>query len=157
VRPEEIQPDTQLCTILGFNAQTGNCRRFFNRCLKTNKINATAIALNIKEEHFHYTMTNLANSKVDKMILEHEFGESVVEYCDELNESATKSNRVDFVEVVDKKIMGYSLEKELDAYIENPAFMDERIKLAMKMMLLSNRWYSAKIEMDLIPTMIGDR
>ena len=154
MRPEEIKPDTELCTILGFNAQTGNCRRYFNRCLKEDNINATAIALNIKEEHFDFTMKSLPNSKVNRMILEHEFGESVVEYCDSLNESAQKRNFVDFVEVEEGKIVGYSLDDEIEPYIENPAFVDERIRLAMKMMLLSNRWYGAKIDMDLIPTMI---
>ena len=154
MRPEEIKPDTQLCTILGFNAQTGNSRRYFNRCLKENNINATAIALNIKEEHFDFTMKSLPNSKVNRMIIEHEFGQSVVEYCDHLNESAQKRNFVDFVEVEEGKIVGYSLDDEIEPYIENPDFVDERIRLAMKMILLSNRWYGAKIDMDLIPTMI---
>ena len=154
MRPEEIKPDTQLCTILGFNAQTGNCRRYFNRYLKENSINATAIALNIKEEHFDFTMKNLANSKVNRMIIEHEFGESIVEYCDRLNESAQTKKFVDFVEVEEGKIVGYCLDDDIEPYIENPAFVDERIRLAMKMMLLSNRWYGAKIDMDLIPTMI---
>ena len=154
MKPEEIKPDTELCTILGFNAQTGNCRRYFNACLKKNGLNATAIALNIKEEHFIFTMENLADSKVNRMMLENEFCESVVQYCDSLNESAQKRNFVDFVEVVDGKIIGYSLDDDIEKYIENPAFVDERIRLAMKMMLLSNRWYGAKIDMDLIPTMI---
>ncbi|CAA6800169.1 MAG: Unknown protein [uncultured Sulfurovum sp.] len=154
MRPEEIKPDTELCTILGFNAQTGNCRRYFNKCLKANALNATAIALNIKDEHFHYTMTNLAESKVKKMMFEHEFCKNVVQYCDTLDACAEAKNFVDFVEVVDGKIMGYCLDDAIDEYIENPDFVDIRIRLAMKMMLLSNRWYKAKIDMDLIPTMI---
>jgi len=154
MKPEEIKPDTKLCTILGYNAQTGNCRRYFNGNLKQNGLNATGIALNIKDEHFHYTMSNLADSKVKKMILEHEFCENVLEYCDELDACASAKKFVDFVEVIEGKIVGYCLDDALDEYIENPAFVDERIRLAMKMMLLSNRWYGAKIEMDLIPTMI---
>jgi len=154
MKPEEIKPDTELCTIMGFNAQTGNCRRYFNRCLKESGINATAIALNIKEEHFEYIMTNVAASKVTKMILEHEFGESVVGFCSELNATAQATKFVDFIEVVDGKIIGYALDDEINEYIDNPDFVDERIRLAMKMMLLSNRWYGSKIDMDLIPTMI---
>jgi len=154
VKPEEIKPDTELCTILGYNAQTGNCRRYFNKCMKQNGINATAIALNIKEEHFEYIMNNLAESKVKKMILEHEFCENVIHFCDEFNDCAKEKKFVDFLEVVDGKIIGYCLDDEIDEYIENPEFVDERIRLAMKMMLLSKRWYRAKIEMDLIPVMI---
>lgn len=154
MKPEEIKPDTELCTILGFNAQIGNCRRYFNRCLKENSINATAIALNIKEDHFEYIMNNLAASKVKKMIIEYEFGEDIVKFCDELNNCAKEKKFVDFVEVVDDKIIGYCLDDEINSHIENPDFVDERMQLAMKMMLLSNRWYDAKIDMDLIPTMI---
>lgn len=154
MKPEEIKPDTELCTILGYNAQTGKCRKYFNGCLKTNALNATGIALNIKDEHFHYTMSNLAESKVTKMIFEEEFCESAVEYCDELNASAQEKKSVDFVEVENGKIKGYCLDDEIEQYIDNPEFIDERIRLAMKMMVLSNRWYGAKIEMDLIPTML---
>ena len=154
MRPEEIKPDTELCTILGFNAQTGNCRRYFNACLKRDKINATAIALNIKEEHFVYTMTNLGASKVTRMILEHEFAKEVIPYCDALDESAKTREYVDFVEVTDGKINGYCLEDKIANYTENSEFLDLRERLAMKMMLLANRWYGAKIDIDLIPTMI---
>ncbi len=154
MKPEEIKPDTELCTILGYNAQTGNCRRYFNKCMKQNELNATAIALNIKEEHFEYIMKNLAESKVKKMIMEHEFCENVVHFCDDFNDCAKEKKFVDFVEVIDGKIIGYCLDDEIDAYIENPDFVDERIRLAMKMMLLSNRWYKANIDMDLIPIMI---
>lgn len=154
MKPEEIKPDTKLCTILGYNAQTGKCRKYFNGCLKTNEINATGIALNIKDEHFHYTMSNLADSKVKKMIFEHEFTENAVEYCDELNDCAKEKNYIDFVEVDEGKIVGYCLDDEIEQYIENPDFVDEPMRLAMKMMVLSNRWYGAEIEMDLIPTMV---
>jgi hypothetical protein len=122
--------------------------------MKQNEINATAIALNIKEEHFEYIMKNLAESKVKKMIMEHEFCENVVHFCDEFNDCAKEKKFVDFVEVIDGKIIGYCLDDEIDVYIENPDFVDERIRLAMKMMLLSSRWYKANIDMDLIPTMI---
>lgn len=154
MEPHEIQPDTQLCTIIGFNAQTGDRRRYFNKILKMSGINATAIALNIKEEHFHYTMTNLANSKVNRMIIEPEFQAEVIKYCDELNERAKVRGLVGFVEVVDGKIIGYNLDVDIDELVENPEFFDERMILAVRMMLLAERWYGAKIDLDLIPTIV---
>ncbi|MBD3793119.1 MAG: hypothetical protein IE889_03020 [Campylobacterales bacterium] len=154
MEPHEIQPDTQLCTIIGFNAQTGDRRRYFNKILKISGINATAIALNIKEEHFHYTMTNLANSKVNRMIIEPEFQAEVIKYCDELNERAKVRGLVGFVEVVDGKIIGYNLDVDIDELVENPEFFDERMILAVRMMLLAERWYGAKIDLDLIPTIV---
>ncbi len=99
-------------------------------------------------------MKNLAESKVKKMIIEHEFSENIVHFCDVLDECAKAKKSVDFLEVVEGKINGYCLDDAIDEYIENPDFVDENIRLAMKMMLLSKRWYGAKVEMDLVPTMI---
>jgi shikimate 5-dehydrogenase len=154
MRPEEIRPDTKLCTIIGYNAQTGKRRRYFNKILKLNKINATAIALNIKDEHFDFTMKNLANSKVDKMMIEDEFQMEAISYCDKIDGSSEDITLIDFVEVIDKKIVGFNLDSKVDNLIKNPEFFDSDMILAIRMMLLANRWYSAKIDMDLIPTIV---
>jgi len=154
MRPEEIKPDTELCTILGYNAQTGDRRRFFNKILRENGMNATAIALNIKDEHFAYTMENLANSKVQKMIIEPEFQADALKYCDELNDRAKVRGLVGFVEVVDGKIMGYNLDVDIDDLVDNPEFFDEKMILAIRMMLLAERWYKAKVDLDKIPTIV---
>ena len=154
MKPEEIKPDTQLCTILGYNAQTGNRRRFFNKILKANGLNATAIALNIKDEHFVITMESVAQSKVTRMILEPEFQGSALKYCDELNERAKVRGKVGFIEIVDGKIMGYNLDVDIDELVDNPEFFDEKMVLAVRMMLLAERWYDAKVDMDMIPTII---
>lgn len=154
MRPEEIKPDTKLCTIIGYNAQTGDRRRYFNKILKANGINATAIALNIKDEHFHITMDSLPKSKVKKMIIEPEFQEQAVNYCDELNERAKVRGLVGFVEVIDGKIYGYNLDVDIDDLVDNPEFFDDKMILAIRMMLLAQRWYDAKIDMDIIPTII---
>ncbi len=149
MRPEEIRPDTKLCTILGYNAQTGNSRRYFNRWLRQNGINATAIALNITDEHFDFTMSSVGQSKVDRMILEFEFKSKVIEYCHNRD-----LQNVDFVEIVEGKVIGYCLDDEVDALFENPAFVDERIRLVAKMMLIAKRWYGVEISVDDIPLMI---
>lgn len=154
MKPEEIKPDTQLCTILGYNAQTGKCRKYFNAILKANGINATGIALNIKDEHFDVTMESVADSKVTKMILEEEFKQGAVAYCDTLNSVATSNNYVDYIEIKEGQIIGGCLDEEVDRLVENPKFVDENMRLAMKMMLLAKQWYGAKIDMDLIPTLI---
>ncbi len=154
MKPEEIKPDTKLCTIIGYNAQTSNRRRYFNKILKLNQINATAIALNIKDEHFDFTMKNLANSKVDKMIIEDEFQKEALEYCDKLNERAKVRKLIGFIEVINGKIMGYNLDIDIDNLVENPEFFDSNMILAIRMMLLANRWYGAKVDIDLIPTIV---
>ena len=150
MRPEEIKPDTKLITIIGYNAQTGKSRKYFNSLMKEQSINATAIALNIKDEHFGFTMQNLAKSKVDKMILEPEFKEPVLKYCDSTN----SDKEVDIIEIIDGKMVGINLDDELKNLQADISFWDLNMIEVAKMMIVANRWYNAKIELDNIPLMI---
>ena len=157
MNPHEIKPDTKLCTILGYNAQTGYVRKYFNKIMKLNNLNATAIALNITDEHFQFTMSSVSKSKVDKMMIESEFAQKSISYCDSLNDSASKLERVDFIEVIDEKIIGYNLEDEAKSLFDNQEFLDEQIIFVAKIMLLANRWFDAKVDVDDIPLLIGDK
>jgi shikimate 5-dehydrogenase len=156
MRPEEIKPDTGLCTILGYNAQTGYMRKYFNKILKHNGINATAIALNISEEHYDFTMQNVAQSKVDRMMFEREFQGKSCHYCETLNDAAKREKRVDFIEIANGKINGYCLDDEAKALFDKPEFLDDQILFVARMMLLANRWFGANIEVDMIPLLIGE-
>lgn len=154
MQPHEIKPDTKLCTILGYNAQTGYTRKYFNKILKKQGINATAIALNITDEHFDFTMGNVAQSKVDRMMIEQEFQQKAVTYCNELNAAAQREQRVEFIEIENGIIKGYCLDDDVEVLFEKPEFLDDQIRFVAKMMLLANRWYSAKIDLDEIPLLI---
>lgn len=156
MEPHEIKPDTMLCTILGHNAQTGFMRRYFNKIMKLNNLNATAIALNITDEHFDFTMQNVGESKVDKMMIEREFGEKALAYCKSLNSCAQEERRVDFIEVIEGQVHGYCLDDEAKALFEKPEFLDDQILFVAKMMILANRWFDAKIDIDDIPILIGE-
>ena len=154
--PHEIKPDTGLCTILGYNAQTGYTRKYFNKILKHNGINATAIALNITDEHFDFTMSSVAQSKVDRMMIEKEFGQKAVSYCDIRNDAAQREGRIDFIEVKEGKIYGYCLDDDAKALFDKPEFLDDQIVFVAKMMLIANRWFNANIDTDDIPLLIGE-
>jgi shikimate 5-dehydrogenase len=156
MQPHEIKPDTGLCTILGYNAQTGYMRKYFNKIMKRNGINATAIALNIKDEHFDYTMANVGESKVKQMMIEKEFGAKAVHYCESLNSCAQREERVDFIEVADGKVKGFCLDDEAKALYDKPEFLDDQIIFVTKMMLIAHRWFDAKINVDDIPLLIGE-
>ncbi len=157
MKPEEIKPDTGLCTILGYNAQTGYIRKYFNKIMKHNGINATAIALNITDEHFDFTMSNVGQSKVDKMMIEKEFQTKAVSYCDTLDEVSQREGRVDFIEVQEGKVKGYCLDDEAKKLFDKPEFLDDQILFVTKMMLIANRWFDAKIDVDDIPLLIGEK
>ena len=157
MQPHEIKPDTGLCTILGHNAQTGYMRKYFNKIMKHNGKNATAIALNITDEHFDFTMTNVGESKVDMMMIEREFGTKAIHYCETLDSCAQREGRVDFVEVNEGKVHGYCLVDEAQALFEKPEFLDDQILFVAKMMILANRWFDTEIEVDDIPLLIGEK
>jgi len=156
VQPHEIKPDTKLCTILGYNAQTGYMRRYFNKIMKRNTTNATAIALNITDEHFDFTMSNVGNSKVDKMMIEREFSSKALAYCEDIDACAKREERVDFIEVKEGKVYGYCLDDEAKALFAKPELLDEQNLFVAKMMLLAKRWFDVKIEVDDIPLLIGE-
>ena len=50
--------------------------------------------------------------------------------------------------------MGYSLDSQVDALFENPEFIDDRMRLVAKMMLIAKGWYGVDISLDDIPLMI---
>jgi len=156
MQPHEIKPDTGLCTILGHNAQTGYMRKYFNKIMKHNGLNATAIALNITDENFDFTMSNVGESRVKMMMIEREFSDKAVKYCENLNDCAKENGRVDFVEVKEGKVYGYCLDDEAKALFEQPEFLDDQIIFVIKMMILANRWFDAKIDIDDIPMLIGE-
>ena len=156
MEPHEIKPDTKLCTILGYNAQTGYMRKYFNKIMKYNGLNATAIALNITDDHFDFTMQNVGESKVDMMMIEREFGQKASAYCESLNECAQREGRIDFVEIKEGKVHGYCLDDDAKALFDKPEFLDDQIIFVAKMMLLANRWFGANIDIDDIPFLIGE-
>ena len=156
MRPDEIKPDTGLCTILGYNAQTGYMRKYFNKIMKLNGLNATAIALNISDEHFDFTMSSVGQSKVDKMMIEKEFSHKAIQYCDTLNEEDKRTERIDFVEIEEGKVKGYCLNDAAKALFDTPQYLDDQILFAAKIMLIANRWFNAEINVDTIPLLIGD-
>lgn len=157
MQPHEIKPDTGLCTIVGYNAQTGYMRKYFNAIMKEQNINATAIALNIKDEHLDFTMSSVGQSKVTQMMIEKEFQSKALSYCDILDEVSKREARVDFIEVKDTKVYGFCLDDEALALFDKVEFLDEQILFVAKIMLIASRWFDAKINVDDIPFLIAKK
>ncbi len=157
MQPHEIKPDTQLATIIGYNAQTGDVRRYFNKILKRQGINATGIALNLNDDNFAFTMQNIAKSKIDKVLLESEFRQAVLPYCDSLNEEAKRTGACDFLEIEAGKIVGYAIATEAEALFVDASKVDEKARFVAKMMIVANRWFDADIDVDTIPLIMGEK
>ncbi|MCF6245565.1 MAG: hypothetical protein L3J43_11095, partial [Sulfurovum sp.] len=125
--------------------------------LKLNNINATAIALNIKDEHFSITMSSVGQSKVKQMMIEKEFAEKALSYCEGLNDCAKRVGRVDCIEIRDTKVYGYCFDDDAEALFDNKTYLDDNILIVAKIMLIAARWFDAKIDVDDIPLLIGDK
>jgi len=92
------------------------------------------------------TMKNLPNSKVDRVILEDEFKENF-RFCKNRDEL----ERAEFIELIWRDYWAFL---DISSVVERVEFFDDNMILATKMMILANRWYGAKIDLDLIPTII---
>ena len=146
MQPQDITPDTKLCTIIGYNAQSDNSRRYFNKIMKMYSINATAIALNIQDEHLAITLSSVAKSKVKQMIVQREFGLSSIKYCDNTNSQES----IDMIEVVDGKVIGINLDDELKN-LKDISLFDNQEMLIAKIILIASKWYNTPIDFDIIP------
>jgi len=102
-------------------------------------------------------MKYVGESKVTQMMIEREFGTKAIPYCESLNSCAEREGRVDFVEVTDGKVKGFCLDDEAKALYDRPEFLDDQIIFVTKMILIANRWFDAKINVDDIPLLIGDK
>ena len=118
--------------------------------------NVNTLDLNITDEHFDFTMRSVGSSKVDKMMIEREFSDKALQYCESLNDCAREKGRVDFIEVKEGKVKGYCLDDDAQALFDQPEFLDDQIIFVAKIMLLANRWFGAKIDRDEIPMLIGE-
>jgi hypothetical protein len=80
-----------------------------------------------------------------------------VHYCESLDTCSAREGRVDFVEVKEGKVIGHCLDDEAKALFDKPEFLDDQILFVAKMMLIANRWFNAKIDVDDIPVLIGEK
>ena len=74
-----------------------------------------------------------------------------------MNSCAQREGRVDVIEVIDGKIAGFCLDDEAKALYDRPEFLDDQIIFVTKIMLIAHRWFNAKIDVDEIPLLIGDK
>jgi hypothetical protein len=91
------------------------------------------------------------------MMIEREFGEKAITYCQSLDACAKREGRVDFIEVKEGEVYGYCLADDSSALFDKPEFLDDQILFVAKVMILANRWFATEIQVDDIPLLIGDR
>jgi hypothetical protein len=155
MEPHEIKPNTELCTILGVNAQIGIARKYFVKAFKYYNLNIAPIALNIKEEHLTITLQGLPKSKIQYTYIEPEYQRGVLTFCNNLNKTAKELEYVDIIETKDEKMFGINLEKEAKALFSDNYQFDNNTMLMAKVLLILQRWYKVDFNVDDIPTIMN--
>jgi shikimate 5-dehydrogenase len=106
-----ISKKTKLFGLIGEKAGTNNLFAMINRQIKANSVDAMIIPMNIREDDFYFTVSNMKKSHVDGAYIEEEFQTLVLELLDYKDEIVEVYNRCDFILKEGETLRGFLLEK----------------------------------------------
>lgn len=102
----EISHHTKLYGFIGEEAGQSKFSASVNRLFKANNKDAMMIPMNIREDDFFFTVSNLKKSHVNGAVISNEFMSSVVEILDESTELVKRTGMCDVVIRDGEKIVG---------------------------------------------------
>ncbi len=102
----EITHHTKLYGFIGVDAGVSSVSATLNKLFKQNLKDAMMIPLNIREDDFYFTLSNMKNSHVNGALISKEFSVSAVELLDNSSEIVQKSGMCDLVKKADGKLSG---------------------------------------------------
>ncbi len=108
---DEIKNETKLYGLIAEHATTNRLFVMLNKIIKSEGSDAMMIPMNIREDDFYFTLSNIKKSHVDGAYIAVEYQESVVELLDEADEFVQVYNKCDFVVRKGERLIGTYLEK----------------------------------------------
>ena len=108
---DEIKNETKLYGLIAEYATTNRLFVMLNKIIKSEGSDAMMIPMNIREDDFYFTLSNIKKSHVDGAYIAAEYQESVVELLDEADEFVQVYNKCDFVVRKGERLIGTYLEK----------------------------------------------
>ncbi len=108
---DEIKNETKLYGLIAEHATTNRLFVMLNKIIKSEGSDAMMIPMNIREDDFYFTLSNIKKSHVDGAYIAVEYQESVVELLDEADEFVQVYNKCDFVVRKGEQLIGTYLEK----------------------------------------------
>lgn len=102
----EINHQTKLYGFIGEFAGQSSISATLNKLLKTNNKDAMMIPMNIREDDFYFTVSNMKKSHVNGSLIANEFVTSVVEILDESSDIVKKSGMCDILVRDGEKLVG---------------------------------------------------
>lgn len=103
--------DSRLFGLIAENAQTNRVFVLINKLIKESSVNAMMIPMNIREDDFYFTVSNMKKSHVNGAYIADEYQENILELLDVKDEIVEVYNRCDFVVREGETLKGYLLEK----------------------------------------------
>ncbi len=107
----EIQKQTKLFGLIAEHASPNRLFVMLNKIIKEHGNDAMMIPMNIREDDFYFTLSNMKKSHVDGAYIAEEYQESAVELLDEADEFVQVYKKCDFVLREGEKLIGTYLEK----------------------------------------------
>ena len=102
----KISHQTKLYGYIGEEAGKSSFSASMNRLFKTNNKDAMTIPMNIREDDFYFTISNMKKSHVNGAIISNEFVTSVVDLLDEKSEIVKLSGMCDIFVREGEKLYG---------------------------------------------------
>lgn len=106
-----IKKETKLFGLIAEHASPNRLFVLLNKEIKANNADAMMIPMNIREDDFYYTLSNMKKSHVNGAYIAQEYQESAVELLDEADEFVQVYNKCDFVLRDGERLIGTYLEK----------------------------------------------
>lgn len=102
----EISKQTKLFGYIGEHAGTSRFSTLLNKRFKENGVDAMMIPMNIREDDFFFTLTNMKNSHVSGAVISNEYVRESVAIVDEANALVKRSGMCDLVLKKEGKLHG---------------------------------------------------
>lgn len=108
---DEIKIETKLYGLIAEHASPNRLFVLLNKLVKADNVDAMMIPMNIREDDFYFTLSNMKKSHVNGAYIAQEYQEKAVELLDEADEFVQVYNKCDFVVRDGEKLIGTYLEK----------------------------------------------
>ncbi|WP_297434262.1 hypothetical protein [Sulfurimonas sp.] len=108
---DEIKIETKLYGLIAEHASPNRLFVLLNKLVKADNVDAMMIPMNIREDDFYFTLSNMKKSHVNGAYIAQEYQEKAVELLDEADEFVQVYNKCDFVLRDGEKLIGTYLEK----------------------------------------------
>ena len=108
---DAIKKETKLFGLIAEHASPNRLFVMLNKIIKQEGSDAMMIPMNIREDDFYYTLSNMKKSHVNGAYIAQEYQESAVELLDVADEFVQVYNKCDFVVRDGERLLGTYLEK----------------------------------------------